>query len=201
MNPLGNRATVLLVRHAHTDMAGRFCGCSDPDLSQDGRWQLQNIVQRVRQWPFKKIYSSSLLRARRTAEAIAASAGLEVNVRSGLDEINFGTWEGKSWAEIEAINPADAARWLKDYPAGVAPDGESFAGFQQRVQNELRCFAEQAQNTCAVVVTHAGFIRTTLVSVVGIAAQDGWKLPLEYGSTTVLNYSEQSWHVDEIHTL
>ena len=34
------RCTLILVRHAHTDMAGRFCGHTDPPLSAEGLAQL-----------------------------------------------------------------------------------------------------------------------------------------------------------------
>jgi alpha-ribazole phosphatase len=192
------RSTVLLVRHAHTDMAGRFCGRSDLDLSQMGQQQLQEIVQRIGKWPFARVYSSSLMRARRTAETVAASKCLELNVRAGLDEINFGAWEGKSWAEIEALYPVDAARWLKNHPAGTATGGELFLDFQQRVLNEFRYLAKEAQNTCIAIVTHAGFIRTALVSVAALDAADAWTLPLEYGSITELNYLQEGWHVNDI---
>jgi alpha-ribazole phosphatase len=192
------RSTVLLVRHAHTDMAGRFCGRSDPDLSQLGQQQLQEIVQRIGRWPFTKVYSSSRMRARRTAETVAASRCLDVNVRSGLDEIHFGTWEGKSWAEIEALYPVDATRWLNAHPAGAATGGEPYVNFQQRVLNEFRYLAKEAQNTCIAIVTHAGFIRTALVSVAGPDAADAWALPLEYGTITELNYLQEGWRVNDI---
>jgi broad specificity phosphatase PhoE len=138
------------------------------------------------------------MRARRTAETVAASKCLEVNVRSGLNEIHFGTWEGKAWPEIEALYPADAARWLKDHPAGAATSGELFLDFQQRVLNEFRYLAKEAQNTCIAIVTHAGFIRTALVSVAGPDAADAWALPLEYGSITELNYLQEGWSVNDI---
>src|SRR6266849_7789646 len=123
------RSTILLVRHAHTDMASRFCGHSDPDLSILGQQQLQEIVQRIGKWPVTTVYSSGLTRARRTAEAIAAPRCLKVNVRSGLNEISFGAWEGRSWGEIHDLYPADAARWLHDHPAGMATGGELFLDF------------------------------------------------------------------------
>jgi broad specificity phosphatase PhoE len=194
------RSTILLVRHAHTDMAGRFCGHADPDLSILGQEQLQEIVQRIVTWPFTKVYSSSLLRARRTAEIIAASRGLKVNIRSGLNEISFGAWEGMSWDEIEALYPADAALWLHHHPAGLATGGEPFLDFQQRVSAEFRHLAKEARNTGIAVVAHAGFIRTALVLVAGVDAAGAWSLPLEYGSITELNYLQERWHANGIAT-
>lgn len=192
MSALASQSTVLLVRHAHTEMAGRFCGHSDPDLSPRGQQQLEEIAQRIAEWPFASVYSSSLMRARRTAQAVAASRGLEVNVRSGLNEIDFGAWEGRSWSEIESLYPEDAARWLNHHPTGAATDGEPFAVFQSRVLQELQYAADAAQNSCVVIVTHAGFIRTALVAAAGMSAADAWKLPLDYGSITELNYLKKA---------
>ncbi len=196
MNVSAIRSTILLVRHAHTDMAGRFCGRADPDLSILGQQQLPEIVQRIGTWPFTRVYSSSLIRARRTAEAIAASRCLKVNVRSGLNEMSFGAWEGRSWDEIEALYPADAARWLHDHPAGTATGGELLVDFQQRVLNEFQELAREAQHTSIAVVAHAGFIRAALVLGAGFDAAGAWSLPLEYGSLTELNYLQKRWHAN-----
>ena len=191
--------TVLLVRHAHTDMAGRFCGHSDPDLSRLGQQQLQEIVQRIGKWPFTKVYSSSLMRARRTAETLAASRYLEINIRSELDKESLRAWERENaWAEIEALYPVDAIRWLNDHPKGAATGGELYLDFQQRVLNEFRYFEKEAQNTCIAIVSHAGFIRTALVAVAGLDAKDAWTLPLEYGSITEFNYLQEGWRVNDI---
>ena len=80
-----SNCTLLLVRHAHNGMAGRFCGHTDPPLSHQGRqqsrrnWRKSSAKRRL-----THIFSSDLLRARETATYIAAS------VRSG-DRVLAGT--------------------------------------------------------------------------------------------------------------
>ena len=39
---------LLLIRHAETDMAGTFCGHSDPELNVRGRAQLADLISRLR---------------------------------------------------------------------------------------------------------------------------------------------------------
>jgi alpha-ribazole phosphatase len=188
-------STILLVRHAHTDMAGQFCGQSNPDLSELGQKQLGEIIRQVSKWPFTAVYSSGLIRARRTAEALASSRGLEVHLRSGLGEIDFGDWEAKSWTEVEAANRDEATRWLAEYPRRPAPNGELLGEFEERVTKEFRFCTNAARNTCVVAVTHAGFIRMAVGSILGISFETCWKLSLECGSITEFKDSKKGWEV------
>jgi alpha-ribazole phosphatase len=186
--------SLLLVRHAHTEMAGRFCGHSDPDLSSAGRSQLAEIVVRLRQWPVSKVYASDLKRTIQTAQAIASSLdNLSIQVRPGLREIHFGDWEGCTWEEIEANDPTTASAWLKDYPSYTAPGGEAFHDFQQRVREELSVLAGITNDECVAAVTHAGFIRTAISLV---AEAPIVSIPqVDYGSVTELQLVQQTWIV------
>ncbi len=187
--------TLLLIRHAHTHMAGRFCGHSDPDLSNDGYQQLSEIVTQVKRWPLSAIYASDLKRAAQTAQAIASLLDLPVQLRPSLREIYFGDWEGRSWGEIEAADPAFAASWLKAYPHNTPPGGETFHDFEQRVRDELAALAVLLDGDVAAAVTHAGFIRTALSLISGMPI--GSIANLDYGSVTELRLVQQKWKVEE----
>jgi alpha-ribazole phosphatase/probable phosphoglycerate mutase len=150
---------IIFVRHAETDMAGRFCGHSDPELNSRGRAQLPRLLEQLTHAEFERIFTSDLTRARQTAEAIAHHFGLEVVPRPGLREISFGEWEGLSWTEIETRDPERARRWVEEYPYFPAPGGETFECFRTRVCREIEFLAERAEQLPAVVVTHAGFLR------------------------------------------
>ncbi len=54
---------VLFIRHAETEMAGRFCGHSDPELNAQGRMQLAALTQLLSAEPIDTVYSSDLRRA------------------------------------------------------------------------------------------------------------------------------------------
>jgi alpha-ribazole phosphatase/probable phosphoglycerate mutase len=159
---------ILFVRHAETDMAGRFCGQSDPSLNSRGRAQLPRLVEQLTHREFERIFTSDLTRARQTAEAIAQHFGLEVVCRPGLREISFGDWEGLSWTEIEMRDPELARRWAEEYPYFPAPGGETFECFRTRVRTEIEFLAERAEQSPAVVVTHAGFLRVAFERSRGI---------------------------------
>ena len=111
-----SRSTIVLVRHAHTGMAGKFCGQIDPPLSAQGLAQLPDLNDRLGGQAFTHIFSSDLERARQTAESIASRHGLPVQLLRSLREIAFGSWEGLDWDQVVAQDPAYAQRWLDHYP-------------------------------------------------------------------------------------
>lgn len=178
---------LLLIRHAETDMAGRFCGHSDPELSPRGRQQLAGVVDRLSEYAIQQIYTSDLRRARQTAEAIASHFGIGVEVRPGLREIHFGLWEGLSWSEIEACDPVLAKSWAERYPNCTAPGGESLQRFERRAGAEGAFLIAAATECPIAVVAHAGFMRVLLTMFYGVSEEEAWNLTKEYGSVVALD--------------
>ena len=178
---------LLLIRHAETDMASRFCGHSDPELNQRGRQQLAGVVDRLSEYAIRRIYTSDLRRARQTAEAIATHFGVGFEVRPGLREIHFGQWEGLSWSEIEARDPVLAKIWAEQYPNSTAPGGESLQQFDRRVRAESAFLFAVARECPVAVVAHAGFMRVLLTNFYGVLEEEAWKLTKEYGSVVALD--------------
>lgn len=165
---------LLLIRHAQTDMAGRFCGHYDPELNERGRQQLVGMVNMLSEHAIRRVYTSDLRRAKQTAQAIATRFGVKLHVRPGLREIHFGLWEGLSWNEVEARDPILAKDWAKEYPNASAPQGESFQRFLTRARGEIAFLLGEATKSPIAVVTHAGFIRVVLTNLCGVAEQDAW---------------------------
>lgn len=177
---------LLLIRHAETDMIGTFCGHSDPELNDNGRSQLPGLVKVLSSYPIQRVYSSDLLRAQQTAEAIARHFRAEVCLRNGLREIDFGLWDGLSWEEIESRDPAAARNWVESYPNATAPEGEPFRAFQQRVCKEVESLLAEAPEPYVVVVTHAGFIRVVLTLLCRFTEPDALRLTSASASVTMV---------------
>jgi len=178
---------LFLVRHAETDMAGRFCGRSDPELNEQGREQLALLVNRLSQHAIRRVYSSDLRRARQTAEAIARHLGVGLDVRPGLREIDFGLWEGLAWSEIEVPDPVLAKSWAEMYPHSTAPEGEPSQQFESRVRRETAFLLEEATKSSIAVVGHAGFIRVVLTKWCRMSQEEAWDRTKDYGSVVALD--------------
>jgi len=190
-------STLVLVRHAHTDMAGTFCGQSDPPLSPQGIAQLADLNERLKPYSVTHIFSSDLQRARQTSEFIAQCRGLEVELVESLREVGFGEWEGLSWEQVMAREPEYGQQWIDLFPALPAPGGEAFGHFTLRIQDAMTAIADAAPDGCAVAVTHGGVIRTFLEDV---ARKSGAVLDLtkcDYASCWEVSRQVGQWHLPQ----
>ncbi|MGO4514214.1 histidine phosphatase family protein [Terriglobus sp. 2YAB30_2] len=163
---------LIFIRHAETDMAGRFCGHTDPSINQRGQIQVAALIARLGHGlEFNAIYSSDLQRAVDTAASIATAFLRPIHKNSGLREIHFGDWEGLAWREIEERDPIYAQSWIKLFPSLPAPNGESFANFEDRVVRTVERIRNEASGRNAVV-THAGVMRVVLCRFLGHTQQE-----------------------------
>jgi alpha-ribazole phosphatase len=170
---------ILFIRHAETEMAGRYCGHSDPELNAQGRAQLTKLTHLLAKDAIDAVYSSDLRRSTSTAESIAAARHITVVLRPPLREIHFGDWEGMSWEQIERLDPDFAQEWMAAYPHLPAPSGESFQAFEARVMQEVHHLLDRSPGPIAVV-THAGVLRVVLRHLFGCSEQEAWQQTRAY---------------------
>jgi alpha-ribazole phosphatase/probable phosphoglycerate mutase len=188
---------LFLIRHARTEMAGRFCGATDPPLSAEGIAQLPPLVQKLQGIVLQHIFSSDLLRARQTAEALAANAQRPICLLPELREMHFGRWEGLTWQEIEAQYPGYAQRWLHSFPQLTVPGGEEFEQFRSRVQKAMETILDRLGDSCAAVVTHAGVIRANLLQPLGVDPNALTTIACDYTSVWEWQSINGAWRLLE----
>lgn len=167
---------VLIIRHAETDMAGTFCGQSDPPVNTAGHRQIQNLIASLHTERFQTIFTSDLQRSATTARALADSLTIPTIIRPALREIDFGQWEGLTWQQIEERDPTFAAQWLESFPRLTPPDGESVECFEARVTAEINDLLLQSEAQPIAIVTHAGVMRVILRTLCGIDDNSAWAL-------------------------
>lgn len=112
--------------------------------------------------PGLPLWSSPLLRCRHLAEQLHAQPIID----DRLAEMNFGDWEGRPWDDIPR-QELDA--WAADLAGYAPPGGESPRALQRRVL----AFVASLTVPEAVIVTHAGVIRTLLADWLDLA-DDEW---------------------------
>lgn len=76
---MARMSEIFFIRHAETDMAGTFCGHSNPKLNAYGRTQISELLRAFPMKNIGEIYTSDLLRAQETAQAIAASLSVKIS--------------------------------------------------------------------------------------------------------------------------
>jgi broad specificity phosphatase PhoE len=174
---------LFFIRHATTDMAGTFCGHSDPPINSIGQQQIVRLIATLHTETFDEIYSSDLRRAVETATHLSQAFPAPVITTSNLREIHFGDWESRTWAEIEQHDPNYARRWTEAFPKLTAPNGESFASFEDRVLQEVDHLSQRAETKRIAVLTHAGVMRTVLRRLLGYTDQQAWETTKAYCSS------------------
>jgi probable phosphoglycerate mutase len=150
---------LLLVRHAETAWTGvRYCGASDPPLSEVGRLTADRLAAALVHVvpPGTPIVSGPSLRTTDTATRIARRTGGAITIDERWREVDFGEAEGLTFDEVAARWPALAADVAAGRTAIDWPGGEPAAGFAGRVTAAI---AGLAPRPLTVVVSHAGPIR------------------------------------------
>jgi broad specificity phosphatase PhoE len=188
---------LLFVRHAETDLAGTFCGRSNPPVNAAGLRQIVELVETLRAECFDAVYASDLERAVTTAKGLSDAFAIPCFLRPALREIDFGQWEGLTWSEIEAIYPLYASQWLDSYPNLPAPGGESFQLFEARVIAEIDHLLSLREHRRIAVVTHAGVMRCVLLSLCGVGEREAWLRTKSYCCS--FRYADGVGHMLEVH--
>lgn len=153
-------ADVLLLRHGETRLTPeqRFSGVAgeDPGLSPRGRTQAQLAAAStlLRQKPFTHILSSPLTRCRETADILASEMGSPVTVDENLREMDFGQWEGMTYAEVEQRFPTDLAQWQRSPDVAPTGSGETFSAVLHRAALVADHFASSYAGASVIAVTH-----------------------------------------------
>jgi broad specificity phosphatase PhoE len=180
---------LILVRHGETDTnkAGLALGRADVELNEHGRWQAQRLAISLKDQPIDAIYSSPLQRARATAEPIASSHGLEVQVDEGLIEMDVGEMEGLTFQQVRERYPDFLQLWLGGQAAyEPMPGGERLLDVQERAWQAIdRIRHRQDQGTVAAV-THNFVILTLLCRVLGLELADFRRLRHSTAAKSVL---------------
>ncbi len=144
---------LLVVRHGQSvwNADGRWQGHADPPLSPLGEQQAAAAAARLD--GVTAVYTSDLLRARRTAEILTAARPLDPTVEPLLRERDAGAWEGRTRAEIDE-------GWPGYLESGRRPEGyEPDESVRARVLDALATIAA-AHDGEVLVVTHGGVVRT-----------------------------------------
>ena len=150
---------LFIVRHGETDhnLQGRMQGRIDIPLNATGLAQAEALAERLADEgrSFDAIFASPMLRAKRTAEIIAAKLNMPVEFDADLVEVNMGIFENLTREEAEAKYPEVWAqnplrRSIYDY----IPEGESPQQVEERAMRAILRIKERFAEKTVLVVCH-----------------------------------------------
>ena len=159
--------SVYLARHGQTayNLERRFQGQLEVPLDETGLAQAEDLAERASTYDFVALWSSTLLRARETAEIVSERISLDVKHDARLMETDAGDWTDRTFAEIQKESPELFAGFINGDPGFAFPGGESFAAQGQRIALAL---AEVEKGPLpALVVCHGVVIRIAIFQRAG----------------------------------
>lgn len=173
--------TIYIVRHGETEwnVKGLLQGHKDSPLTKEGVNQAKKISKKLGHIKFDLIFSSDLLRAKRTAEIIAEERKLAIETSRLLRERYFGTFEGKPHHSVRKAfgqvldSLKENERFKYNFSGGIESDEE----LTVRLTTFLREAAITYPGKNILVVTHGGTMRALLINL-GF----GTHKSLEYGA-------------------
>ncbi|MEN6372727.1 MAG: histidine phosphatase family protein [Armatimonadota bacterium] len=168
----GEAARILLVRHGRVEWNAKsaYAGWTDLPLDEHGVKEAKMAAKRLGNAAISAVYSSDLVRARRTAEIIAEPHGLSVNIEPGIREINYGEWEGLGIDEVKKAYGEDFFRaWVADPENIRIPGGETFGELRDRASAAMARIAALHPGQTIAVVAHKSVNRVLICHWMGIA--------------------------------
>lgn len=179
-------AVLYLVRHGHNDFVGRGIAGRRPGvhLTEEGRAQAERVAAALGAVNFTRILSSPRERTRETAEPLARRCNLAVESRPELDEIDFGSWEGASFGELDG-----SREWYRfnHFRSNTRiPGGEMVVETQARVVAALNAVSREQPHGHIAIFGHGDPIKLGLAHYAGIPIDLMLRLEIGLASISVL---------------
>lgn len=184
--------TILLVRHGETDWnrSGRIMGIRPVPLNQNGLTQAARLALQLTALPSPALYSSTVVRARQTADILASTLLVPVIEEPGLIELGVGEWEGRYWNEFDG-NPARVNFYRLPQEARP-PGGETLGEVQQRAVAAVERTLSRMKAGSAIFVSHADIIRTIVAHYLETDLQTMRHVQIGHASVTALTIKGSS---------
>jgi len=162
VSPAPTSDQVYLARHGQTayNHIGRFQGQQQIPLDDTGRAQALELAARAVPYGFVALWTSPLIRARETADAVAAAIGVAPVEDARLMETDAGDWTDRLFADVRAEDPERFDAFAAADPGFAFPGGESFFEQEERVEAALADVL--AGPLPALVVCHGMVIRAAM---------------------------------------
>ncbi|PZU97027.1 MAG: histidine phosphatase family protein [Leptolyngbya sp.] len=159
-----------LLRHGETEYSktGGFCGELDPELTDEGAAMAQAFAEQYKSLPWQAIFASPMKRTIATAMPLSQVAGVNVQLRNGLKEINYGQWEGLTADYVRENFSDDYLQWLTEPAWNPPTGGESSVQIASRASLVMAEIEENFSEGNVLVVSHKATIRIILCSLLGM---------------------------------
>ena len=160
--------TVYIVRHCEAlgNLARVFQGGVDYDITETGAKQLECLAKRFENINIDKVYSSPLIRAQKTAKAVADPKGLPIILDERLRELHFGDFENTPYDDFKSLHAEYADKWLNSPWEFESPNGEKMPELYERIWEAFKDIIKENEGKVLLLASHGCAIRNLLCHAV-----------------------------------
>jgi broad specificity phosphatase PhoE len=145
---------ILLIRPGITeyDQQGRIQGTLDIPLCEDGRRQVEALVEQLRDKGIAAIYTSPNQASEQTAEALGEAFDVKVKTLDAFQNLDHGLWQGQLVADVKTKQPRVYRQW-QDQPETVCPpQGETIGDVEERMHAAVAKLVKKHKGDTLVAV-------------------------------------------------
>ena len=169
---------LILVRHGHVEGISpeRFRGRAELPLTELGRHEAELTAARIAaSWRPAAIYTSPMSRCIDTGVAIGKPLGLSASAMPGLNDIDYGDWQGLTADEARARWPDELDTWYRHSDWAAIPRGETLQQVLTRAVAALREVIRNHPDDTIVLVAHDSVNRVLLLHALELPLSRYWR--------------------------
>jgi broad specificity phosphatase PhoE len=187
--------TLFLVRHGRTGWNKEqiFRGTKDIPLDEVGREEALLVGERLKGERITAVFSSPLARAKETAEAIARFHSIEVQVMAGLNDLNFGEWEGMSLTAVKRQFPDLYQQWLQAPHQVVFPRGEGLEAVRSRAMKVVEEISKRHPRDTVALVSHRVVLKVLICALLGLDNSHFWNIGQDTTAINCFHFKNGGW--------
>jgi len=189
---------LILVRHGETawNVNEVFRGRSNIELNETGTRQAAALAEFLSHRELEAIYCSPLVRALKTADAIATRQNIQVVPVEALNDMSFGEWEGKPVAEVREKYPKLFNDWISNPHLVRIPGGDTLEDVASRAVDFVDIIVKK-HNSPIVLVSHRVVHMVLILKLLGLDVSRFWKIKMDTAAMTVFTYTKYGFCLSE----
>ncbi len=183
---------VYFVRHGESEwnQHNKVQGKKDIELSPKGLEQAMLLAKRLKGEKIDCIYTSTLKRAKRTAEVISNELGIDLIEVDKYQEIGLGPWEGLTVDEIK-LQYAEHYKTYKEEPVKfMLPGAETILEVADRLYFGIKELIKLHEGKKIIIVSHATAIKAAIIKILDIDINKYNRFRIDNASLTVLTFND-----------
>lgn len=170
---------LILLRHGEPEHRGQLLGRLDSKPTPEG---ISSCVRAVADLEIARIVTSPLQRAAAAAQAIARATGADIDLDERWQELDFGSWDGKTVQDLNLAQASQLEAFWRDPDGHPPPGGERWSAIKRRVAAAAADLTASGIHGPVLVVTHAGAMRAALAALCGFGFPETMRFDLPYAA-------------------